>query len=354
VYYTSLCLLDCEVFWNRRKEFYMKKKNILLCCVLAIVLTILAVFLSIWIGARVIPFHEILQILQQKSDDELLISVVNARIPRTIFGLLAGGALGVSGAIMQSVTRNPVADPSILGVNTGAALFVVIGIVVFHISLPQQYIWLALAGAAITTIFVYGIASLGKSGITPIKLALSGATVSTAFGSIMNTILLPDADAMNKYRFWSIGSVGAASWDSLKLLLPFFVIGIVLVIVLSPYLNIVALGDEMASSLGVNVKVIRFLSCVSAILLCGATTALAGPIGFVGLMIPHMLRLLIGSNMKVILPLSILCGGSLLLLSDVIGRIVGRPGETEVGIITAIIGAPVFIFIIMKVKVKSL
>lgn len=213
---------------------------------------------------------------------------------------------------------------------------------------------LALAGAAITTIFVYGIASLGKSGITPIKLALSGATVSTAFGSIMNTILLPDADAMNKYRFWSIGSVGAASWDSLKLLLPFFVIGIVLVIVLSPYLNIVALGDEMASSLGVNVKVIRFLSCVSAILLCGATTALAGPIGFVGLMIPHMLRLLIGSNMKVILPLSILCGGSLLLLSDVIGRIVGRPGETEVGIITAIIGAPVFIFIIMKVKVKSL
>ena len=159
---------------------------------------------------------------------------------------------------------------------------------------------------------------------------------------------------MNSYRFWQLGSVGAASWDTLVLLLPFFAVGIILAMLLAEHMNMVALGDEMAASLGVNVSLVRFLSCAAGVILCGATTALAGPIGFIGLMVPHLLRIVIGSDMRVILPMSVLSGGGLLLISDVIGRVLGRPGETEVGIITALLGAPVFIYVVLKEKVKSL
>ena len=332
----------------------MKKRKILVCAVGMLVFTAISVFLSLWIGARVIPFREVLDILLGRAEDSIVSRVVMARIPRTVFGLVAGGALGVSGAIMQSITRNPVADPSILGVNTGAALAVVCGLVFLNISTPEEYIWLAMLGAGLTTALVYGIASLGPAGITPLKLALSGATVSTALGSMLSTVLLPDSDAMNSSRFWQLGSVGAASWDTLVLLLPFFAVGIILAMLLAEHMNMVALGDEMAASLGVNVSLVRFLSCAAGVILCGATTALAGPIGFIGLMVPHLLRIVIGSDMRVILPMSVLSGGGLLLISDVIGRVLGRPGETEVGIITALLGAPVFIYVVLKEKVKSL
>lgn len=314
-----------------------------------------ALLLSVALGSRSIPFGEVIGALLGRDSESLVSKVVHARIPRTVFGLIAGGALGVSGAVMQSITRNPIADPSILGVNTGAALAVVIGLVYLNITTAAQYIWLSLLGAGLTTAMVYGIASLGRSGLTPIKLALSGATVSTAFGSLISTIVLPDAQAMNSYRFWQVGSIGAATdWSHLTLLLPFFAVGLVMALLLAPYMNMVALGDEMATSLGVNVPLIRLLSCISGVILCGATTALAGPIGFVGLMVPHLLRAFIGSDMRVLIPLSVVAGGALLLLSDVLGRVIGRPGEMEVGIITAMIGAPVFIYIIRKVKVRSL
>ena len=314
-----------------------------------------ALLLSVALGSRSIPFGEVIGALMGRDPESLVSKVVHARIPRTVFGLIAGGALGVSGAVMQSITRNPIADPSILGVNTGAALAVVVGLVYLNITTAAQYIWLSLLGAGLTTAMVYGIASLGRSGLTPIKLALSGATVSTAFGSLISTIVLPDAQAMNSYRFWQVGSIGAATdWSHLTLLLPFFAVGLVMALLLAPYMNMVALGDEMATSLGVNVPLIRLLSCLSGVILCGATTALAGPIGFVGLMIPHLLRAFIGSDMRALIPLSVVAGGALLLLSDVLGRVIGRPGEMEVGIITAMLGAPVFIYIIRKVKVRSL
>lgn len=315
---------------------------------------VIAVFLSLYLGSRPVTLAEVLDALTGKNTDAFVTKAIRTRIPRTVFGLAAGGALGVSGAIMQSTTRNPIADPSILGVNTGAALFVVIGLVFFNISTAREYIWLALLGAALTTAFVYGVASLGSSGVTPMKLALAGATVSTAFGSLISTIVLPDVHAMNSYRFWQVGSIGAATWDTISLLLPFFLVGIALAFIMAPFLNVVALGDEMATTLGVNVGLIRLLSCIAGIILCGATTALAGPIGFVGLMVPHLLRALIGGDMRILMPLSILAGGDLLVISDVIGRIIGRPGETEVGIVTAFIGAPVFIYVIRKAKVRSL
>ena len=333
----------------------MKKRRILGLTAGLLGLLGAAMLLSIAFGSRSIPFREVIGALLGEEPDGLVSKVVRARIPRTVFGLIAGGALGVSGAVMQSITRNPIADPSILGVNTGAALAVVIGLVYLNITTAAQYIWLSLLGAGLTTAMVYGIASLGRSGLTPIKLALSGATVSTAFGSLISTIVLPDAHAMNSYRFWQVGSIGAATdWSHLQLLLPFFAVGLLMALLLAPYMNMVALGDEMATSLGVNVPLVRLLSCASGVILCGATTALAGPIGFVGLMIPHLLRAIIGSDMRALIPLSVVAGGALLLLSDVAGRVIGRPGEMEVGIVTAMLGAPVFIYIIRKVKVKSL
>ena len=267
---------------------------------------------------------------------------------------MAGAALAVSGSVMQAVTRNPIADPSILGVNTGASLFVVCGIAFFHISSGNQYIWLAFAGASITAVLVYGLASAGHEGATPVKLALAGAAASTALQSLVNTVMLPNTQVMNQFRFWQTGSISGAAWSDIRLLLPYFLTGFILCIFLASSLNTLALGDEAATGLGLNVPLIRAVSTVASVLLCASTTALAGPISFIGLMIPHLVRLLLGSDMRRIIPVSAVCGSCLLLIADVLGRVLGRPGELESGIITTLIGAPVFVFIIRKVKVRSL
>ncbi len=332
----------------------MKPRKIALSVIFGFVMILICVALSLQLGSRRVPFAAVLDVLNGSNMESFDVKVIMGRIPRTVFGIIAGGALGVAGALMQSITRNPVADPSILGVNTGAALFVVCGISYLHITSSAQYIWLAIAGAALTFAFVYAVAAAGKAGATPLRLALTGAAVSIAFGSLISTIMLPDSRVMNSFRFWQVGSIGAATWENIALLLPFFVVGIVGAFILSPYLNALALGDEMAISLGVNVKVVRLLGAAVGIVLCGATTALAGPISFVGFMVPHLVRLAIGSDMRGLLPFSALGGAGLLLISDVIGRLIGYPGETEVGIVTALIGAPIFIIVARKAKVRSL
>ena len=167
--------------------------------------------------------------------------------------------------------------------------------------------------------------------------------------------MLPaDTHVLNSFRFWQVGSISGASWDKIELLAPFFIVGLALAFILSPQLNALALGDEMAASLGVNVKLVRVLAALSGVVLCGATTALAGPIGFIGLMVPHTVRMIFGSDMKIMMPMSALCGAAMLLSSDVIGRLIGGVGETEVGIVTAFLGAPVFIAVVRKAKVRSL
>jgi iron complex transport system permease protein len=280
--------------------------------------------------------------------------VVRERIPRTIFSIMAGASLGISGALMQSITRNPIADPSILGVNTGASLFVVIGIAFFNINTPNQYIWIALAGAAITSVFVYGVASIGSGGMTPIKLALAGAATSAVLSSLVSAIILPRSAAMDTFRFWQVGSVSGATWDSIRLILPFIIVGLIISVVVTPALNVLALGDEVATGLGVNIGIIRIICAIAGVILCGATTAIAGPIGFIGLMIPHSIRLIFGSNLKGIVPLSAIGGAALLIISDVLGRVIGSPGEVQVGIITAFLGAPILIIIARKAKVKAI
>ena len=332
----------------------MGNKKFVFSIILCLALLSIMVIFSISLGAKSIAFYKVADILLGNDPDSLEAAIILQRIPRSVFGILAGGALGISGALMQSITRNPIADPSILGVNTGASLFVVVGIAFFNITVAYQYIWLAIIGAGVTAVFVYSVASMGKDGATPLKLALSGSAVSIVLGSLVSTIMLPNNRVMEAFRFWQVGSIGSATWENIMLISPFLIVGFIISMFISGYLNNLALGDEAATALGTNVVMTRTIGALSSVLLCGATTALAGPIGFVGLIIPHIIRLIFGSEMSKMLPLSFLGSAILMLISDIIGRIISLPGETEVGIVTAVLGVPVFILAIRKGRVKSL
>ena len=284
----------------------MKKKSFVFSMVVCLALLFIFAIFSISFGAKQIAFSKVIEVLLGKDSDSIEATIILQRVPRTVFGILAGGALGISGALMQSITRNPIADPSILGVNTGASLFVVAGIAFLNITAAYQYIWLAIIGAGITAFFVYSVASIGKDGATPLKLALSGAAVSIVLGSLVSTIMLPDNRVLQAFRFWQVGSIGSATWDNISLISPFLIMGFIISMFISGYLNNLALGDEAATALGTNVVITRSVGALASVLLCGATTALAGPIGFVGLIIPHLVRLIYGSEMGKILPLSFL------------------------------------------------
>ncbi|PRY66976.1 iron complex transport system permease protein [Glaciihabitans tibetensis] len=315
-------------------------------------LAVLAVT-SLVVGSRDVSFDDLLAGLRGSMDNLSQAAVVK-RIPRTILAVIVGAALGLSGAVMQGVTRNPLADPSILGVNMGASLAVVTGIAWFGLSTATGYLWAAIAGAAVTAVFVYTIGSLGRGGATPLKLALAGAATSAALVSFITAVALPRGDISANIRSWQIGGVGGASFDSIQPMLPFFVVGCAISLMSARGLNSLALGDDLAASLGERVAVARAFAAVGAVLLCGAATAVAGPIGFVGLVVPHFCRLLVGVDQRWLLPFSALTGACLLVFADVIGRIIARPAELDVGILTALIGAPFFIAIVRRQKVRAL
>lgn len=330
------------------------RRAILLAISISLLALGISVALSFMFGAKSIEIGTIVDIVKGNIVDSHSKDVFMARIPRTIFGVLAGVALAISGSLMQSITRNPVADPSILGVNTGASLFVVMGMAFMNISDGNSYVVLAFIGGAITSAFVYILASVGMEGATPIKLALAGAAVSTAFKSLVNTIMLPNTQIMDQFRFWQVGSISRVTFGEIYTAFPYIGVGVVISLFLIPYLNVLQLGDEMASSLGISVNKVRFISAFSGVLLSSVVTAFAGPIAFVGLMVPHIVRNLFSSKMEVVIPISAILGASVLLLSDVVGRVLGGNGEIESGIITALIGAPVFVYIIGRIKVNAL
>lgn len=281
-------------------------------------------------------------------------AAVAQRVPRTVLAMLVGAALGVSGAVMQGLTRNPLADPGILGVTSGAALFVVAGIAFAGLADPASYLWVAIAGAAVTATFVYAVGSLGRGGATPLKLALAGAAVSAACTSLVSAILLPRIDVMDRFRFWQIGGVGGADTARTLQVLPFLAVGGLLCLAAARGLDALALGDDLARGLGASVVRTRLLAAVGAVVLAGAATAVAGPIGFVGLAVPHLCRLLVGASHRWLVPCSALAGAVLLTAADVVGRLVARPEELDVGIVTALLGAPVFIWIVRRQAVRSL
>lgn len=308
---------------------------------------------SVAFGVREVSPGDILAGLAGQTDSVAQAAVV-ARLPRTVLAVLVGAALALSGATMQAVTRNPLADPGILGVSGGAALAVVIGIAFFGMSDPYAYVAAAILGAAGAAVFVYAVGSLGRGGATPLKLALAGAATSAAFMSLVSAILLPRVDIMETFRFWQIGGVGGATWDRIVTIAPVLGVGAIIVLVCARGMNSLALGDDVAAGLGEHVFRTRLIASAGAVVLCGAATAIAGPIAFVGLVIPHLCRLLVGTDHRWLLPFSAVAGAGLLVAADVIGRVVARPDEIEVGILTAFIGAPFFIWIVRRQKVREL
>ncbi|MFC8683325.1 FecCD family ABC transporter permease [Microbacterium ureisolvens] len=281
-------------------------------------------------------------------------AAVVARLPRTVLAVLVGAALAMSGAAMQAVTRNPLADPGILGVSGGAALAVVIGIAFFGMSDPYAFIAASIIGAGAAAVFVYTVGSLGRGGATPLKLALAGAASSAAFMSLVSAVLLPRVDLLETFRFWQIGGVGGATCDRIATIAPVLAVGAIVTLACARGMNSLALGDDVATGLGEHVLRTRLIASAGAVVLCGAATAIAGPIAFVGLIIPHLCRLLVGTDHRWLLPFSAIAGAALLVAADVVGRVVARPDEIEVGILTALIGAPFFIWIVRRQKVREL
>jgi len=318
-----------------------------------VVLLIVAAVLSVTFGARDVTAADVWAGLTGSTDTASAAAVAK-RVPRTLLAILVGAALAVSGAVLQGATRNPLADPQILGINGGAGLAIVVGIAFFGLGSATSYIWVGMIGAAGAAVMVYAIGSLGRGGATPLRLALAGAVSAVAFSSLTSAVLLPRVNVMNDFRFWQIGGVGGATVDTILQVLPFLLTGLVICLASASTLNTLALGDELAVGLGARVRTARLVSTAGAVILCGAATAVAGPIGFVGLVVPHMIRLVVGVDHRWMLPVSALGGAVLLTLGDVLGRVVARPEEIEVGIVTALVGAPFFIALVRRQKMRAL
>lgn len=313
------------------------------------------VVLSVCVGSVPLSPRVLLDVIASYDDtnpDHLIVATM--RVPRTVVGLVAGAALGLAGAVMQGLTRNPLADPGILGVNAGASLLMVLGISAFGVTTFTGYVWFGFAGAAAAGLLVYRIGSFGRDGATPVKLALAGAATSAALGSLTTAILLTDTEAFDEFRFWQVGSLANRELPVVVQALPFLGVAAVLALVCGRLLNVLSLGGDVARSLGVNVAVAQGAAAIAVITLCGAATALAGPIAFVGLAVPHAARVLTGPDYRWILPYSMVLAPALLLAADVLGRVVAPPGEVQVGVVTAIVGAPVLVLLVRNRKVAEL
>lgn len=314
---------------------------------------VLVLFCSLALGARPIPFGRVWESLLNTRPSEVEAardwSVVRSlRVPRTILGLFVGAALGMAGTIIQGLTRNPLADPGILGVQAGASLGVVIGINSYGLAEPIGFVWFGFAGAAVAGAVVYCLGSLGRGGASPVKLALAGAAMTALLVALTTAILLADQATLNEYRFWAVGSLAGRDDDVVWVVAPFLGLGLLYGLVQGRWLNGMALGEDMARSLGLNMGWARVNAALATIILCGAAVAGAGPIIFVGLVIPHLARAICGPDYRWILAWSLVLSPSLLLGADTVGRLIARPGEVQVGIMTAVIGTPVFIAIIRR------
>ena len=327
----------------------------LLGIVLLGVLLALAILLSLTAGARPTgpaTAWAALTDFDPLSADQQVIREL--RLPRTLLGLLVGAALGLSGAVLQGVTRNPLADPSLLGIHAGAALAVVIGIFGFGLSTPRTHVWCALLGAGGAMLLVHAIAAAGRDGATPVKLALAGAAVTAALMSVVSAVLLLSPHTLDQLRFWQVGALAGRDFAVITDVAPFLVLGMAAALAAGPLLDGLAMGEDMARALGQRVERSRLLAGAAAVVLAGAATAAAGPIAFVGLTVPHASRALVGPSYRWILPYSLLLAPILLLGADVAGRLVAPPGEVQVGVVTAALGAPVFIALVRGRRLAGL
>ena len=321
----------------------------------ALVATVaLGAALSLVVGSRAVPVPDVWDAITAYDPTNPMQAIVAARIPRTVVALLVGGALGLAGASMQGLTRNPLADPGILGINAGAALAMVLAISVFGITSLSGYVWFALIGAAAAAFLVHAIAGLGRDGATPVKLAVAGAALTAGLSSWTTALLLTDRQTLDVFRFWQVGTVGGRSMDVVWPVLPVILVGAGLALTGARLLNVLALGDDLARGLGRRAGLDRIAVGVAIVLLCGGATALAGPLVFVGLVAPHLARIVVGSDYSRILPVSLGLGAALVVFADIIGRVLLPPTEVQVGIMTAVVGVPVFFALIRRGRMGSL
>lgn len=319
-------------------------------CALLLALCVVA---SLAIGSQDIPLREILAAFTDYDGSDAHAIVRDLRVPRTEVGLLVGAALGAAGALMQGTTRNPLAEPGILGINAGAAFAVVIAIKYLSVSTTLGYAAFALLGAAVTAVLVFALGMSGR-GASAVSLALAGAVLAALFVSLTSALLVFDAQTLDQFRFWIVGSIGGRGSDVALAVAPIIAAGLVVAFASGRGLNALALGDDTARALGQNVARSRLIGVVGFVLLAGGAVAAAGPIAFVGLAVPHIARGIVGPDYRWTIPYSVLLGAILLLAADVLGRIAARPSELGVGIVTALLGAPFFIWLVRRRKLVAL
>ena len=326
--------------------------------VVALLMAALVVLLvaGLAIGSRLIPTGTVMDALTNfdpGSDDQLVIRF--SRLPRTLIGVLAGAALGLAGVLTQSLTRNALAEPGTLGVNAGAAVGVIIGLIATGGASIVVYVWFAFAGAALTSVLVHRLGRTGRSGVDPARLVLAGAALSIVLSALTRALILSaDATVYESFRSWATGSLQGRGWESLPVVGACLVVGLLISLALAGPLDSVSLGTDMATALGVNIRLTWTLANAAIVVLAGGATAACGPIAFIGLASPHIARAVSGPNHRLLLPVSALLAAVLLLLADVIGRIVVFPGEIGAGVMTALIGSPFFIHLVRRGRVVGI
>ncbi|MGH3242262.1 MAG: FecCD family ABC transporter permease [Spirillospora sp.] len=316
----------------------------------AVLFLLVVVALSLAVGAKPLSPAEAWDGLFH-GDSGAYTIVHDMRLPRTVLGLLAGVALGLAGAVMQALTRNPLADPGLLGINAGASAAVVSAVSFLGVTSFTGFVWFAFAGAGAVAVLLYAVG--GGRGATPARLALAGSALNAALFSYVNAVQLLDTASLDRMRFWTIGSLAAAQNYTIVRVAPFVAVGLVAALLLARPLNAMAMGDDSARSLGADPRRARIVAIIAVTLLCGAATAACGPIIFVGLMVPHLVRALTGPDLRWLFPYCAVLAPALMLAADVLGRVVVRPSELQVGIVMLVVGGPVFLYFVRRPGSKA-
>ncbi|WKG10582.1 iron chelate uptake ABC transporter family permease subunit [Nocardia sp. PE-7] len=309
--------------------------------------------LSLLVGTKAIAISDVWQALFGASTTPDHVTVTEYRVPRTLLGLLVGLALGVAGCLMQGLTRNPLADPGLLGVNAGAAFAITIAVAMFGVSEITSYVWFGFLGAALVSVVVYRVGTAGRSGTDPVRLTLAGVAATAVLGGLTRGLILMHPKAFDEMRQWDSGGLTGRGFEILVGATPFIAAGLIIAALCARSLNAVALGDDLAHSLGVHVGRTRLFTALAVVLLCGTATAAVGPIAFVGLAVPHVSRWLIGPDQRWIFAYSLVLAPILVLSADIVGRIVIRPDEVPAGLVTAFLGAPVLIWLARRARVGA-
>ncbi|GAA1592607.1 Fe(3+) dicitrate ABC transporter permease FecD [Kribbella sancticallisti] len=337
---------------HRRPKVTTNKQRVTWVTLALLVIVVVGLVWALSIGSQQISLTRLPgAIFKADEPDEMIIQSI--RLPRVVLALCVGAALAVAGALMQAVAANPLAAPEIMGVNAGAVLVVVLAVTIVPSLSGAPTILLAFGGAAAAGVSVMLLAGSGRGRVSPVRLALAGVTASSLLISLTQVLIIFDENSTDSVLFWLVGGVNYAGWHDIRNLLPWLVLGLIGSFAMARPLNLLALGDDMARGLGQNVERTRLLGSTLVIVLCGAAVSVAGPVAFIGLIVPHIIRKLVGSNYAVLLPLCALGGGVLVLYADVVSRYVKPPFEVPAGVVTALIGAPIFVYLARRQKVTS-